>query len=475
MEETKENLQAELDRLRLLRREEQAVERIHMAVLSMRSKQDFLRVILVMFREFARLDLEVPGCGFFFVDEKKDRIMWYTALQNPRRLGISWSSSELQEIDEETCVSVMEVPISADWEEDLERWRAGTAWSVARSAEEDWAEMAPLAERLGFDRPLPFLGEGGWHIANVPFEHGWIGIRYRGADPVRAIRIDDCTAALSLGYLRNLDFQRLEEQNRALEEGLVRLRQTQAELVMQEKMASLGDLVAGVAHEMNTPLGAVISMHDTACRATQRLQDLLREALGEAYDDEKKIQSVFGVMDDADRVIREGTERLGEIVGSLRHFARLDEAEFQQADIHEGIDSALTLLKNRLGEQIVVVRDYGDIGLVYCSPCQLNQVFMNLLKNAAAAIEGRGEIRIATGKNAGVVRIRISDTGAGMPPERLERIFDFGFNAAGNRAKMKMGLATDYRIVQEHGGEIAIESQVGKGTDVTVVLPLRDA
>ena len=474
-EPTKEQLQSELESLKRLRRQEQAVERIRVAVLSMRSGRDLQHVILVMFREFARLGLEVPACGFIFVDEDKGRILWYTAMQNPRRLGVSWTSAELREIDEETCVSEIEVPISADWGEDLGRWRAGEAWAVERGVEEDKAEMAPFMARLGFDRPLPFFDQGKWRVVNVPFEHGWVGIRYRGADPVRAIRLDECTAALSLGYLRNLDFQRLGEQNLALEEALARLGETQAELVLQEKMAALGDLVAGVAHEMNTPLGAISSMHDTARRAAGRLQEMVREALGDAYAGQRKIQAIFGVLADADRVVSEGAGRLADIVGSLRHFARLDEAEFQKADIHESIDSALTLLQNRLGDRIAAFRDYGEVGPVYCSPCQLNQVFMNLLKNAVAAIEGSGEIRITTRKAGDTVRIRVGDTGAGIPPEDLEHIFDFGFNSTGARAKMKMGLATDYRIVQEHGGQITIDSRVGQGTEVTVVLPLSGA
>ena len=166
-----------------------------------------------------------------------------------------------------------------------------------------------------------------------------------------------------------------------------------------------------------------------------------------------------------------GAERVGSIVGSLRDFARLDEAEFQVVGLHVGIDSALTLLQNRIGENITVVKKYGDIPPIYCSPGQLNQVFMHLLKNALQAIEERGEISVSTFEADDKVYVQISDTGVGIPPEQLERIFDFDFHATDLRVKMGLGLSTDYRI-QDHQGEIQIKSEVGKGTEVTISLPI---
>ena len=142
---------------------------------------------------------------------------------------------------------------------------------------------------------------------------------------------------------------------------------------------------------------------------------------------------------------------------------------------HAGIDSALTLLQNQTGENITVVKNYGDIRPIYCSPGHLNQVFMHLLKNAIEAIKGIGEIRISTFEDDDKVCVRISDTGVGIPPEQLERIFDFDFSATRSRVKMGLGLCTDYRIIQDHKGEIQIESEVGKGTGVTISLPNRES
>ncbi|MBT4138053.1 MAG: hypothetical protein HOE48_09065, partial [Candidatus Latescibacteria bacterium] len=320
---------------------------------------------------------------------------------------------------------------------------------------------------------LRYFEGDGWAITNVPFEYGWVGIRYRGTDsePIARAKVEEFTEALSLGYLRNLDFQRLEEQNKDLEAALTQLKETQGQLIMQEKMAALGDLVAGVAHEMNTPLGAIRSIHDTLIRATDSLKKNLEETFPETYKEQRKVQIAFDVIADANQVITRGTKRVTKIVDSLRNFSRLDQAEFQVADIHEGLDSSLTLLQNRIGTNINVIKNYAEIEPIYCSPGQLNQVFMHLLKNAIQAIEGSGEIKIDTFGSDNNIGIQISDTGVGIPPELLEHIFDFGFNETGPRTKMAFGLATDYRIIQEHQGEIKIESQVEKGTQVTISLP----
>jgi two-component system NtrC family sensor kinase len=260
-----------------------------------------------------------------------------------------------------------------------------------------------------------------------------------------------------------------------LEVALKELQATQNHLVMQEKMASLGDLVAGVAHEMNTPIGAINSMHDTLIRAIDKLKQMLETTFPGEYTSNRPLQSVLNVMADASRVMADGAERVTHIVNSLRNFARLDEAEFQVAHIHEGIDSALTLLQNQLKEDITVVKSYGDIRPIYCSPGQLNQVFMHLLKNAIEAIEGPGEIRIDLFEEDDQVCIQIGDTGIGIPPEQLEHIFDFGFSATDSQVRMELGLSTEYKIIQEHEGEIKVESEVGKGTEVTISLPMRES
>jgi signal transduction histidine kinase len=265
----------------------------------------------------------------------------------------------------------------------------------------------------------------------------------------------------------------LSSKNVELEDTLGELRDTQIQLVQSEKMASLGSLVAGVTHELNTPVGVISSMHNTLIRAVDRLKETLSGSSSREDAEDKTVRSAFEAISNANEIITTGTERLMSIARNLREFARLDEAEFQVAHVHGGIDSTLALLKRDIGDGVAVEKDYGDIPPIYCSPGQLNQVFMTVLRNAAQAIDGAGEIRIKTFQEDETVHILISDTGVGIPPAQLERIFDLDFKAGESRVKMKFGLSTAYRIVQDHGGTVEIDSAVGRGTVVTISLPVR--
>jgi signal transduction histidine kinase len=167
-----------------------------------------------------------------------------------------------------------------------------------------------------------------------------------------------------------------------------------------------------------------------------------------------------------------GSDRIETIVRSLRNFARLDEAAFQEADVHEGLDSTLTLLDHQLRDRISVDRVYGEIPPIHCHPSELNQVFMNLLVNAIQAMEGGGTLTIRTFVERGRVHIQIGDMGVGIPSEQRERLFEPSFTRQGARMKAGMGLFTCYQIVQKHHGGITIESEVDQGTTVTITIPL---
>jgi two-component system NtrC family sensor kinase len=258
-------------------------------------------------------------------------------------------------------------------------------------------------------------------------------------------------------------------------EGQARLQEMQNRLNVQERMASLGSLVAGVAHEVNSPLGVINSMNDTSIRALDQLKSALAETSPAEREARRSEQSVFEVLDNAHRVIATGTERMTKIMRSLRSFARLDEAEFQLSDLHEGIESTLTLLQSQLVEGITVVKQFGDLSQVYCSPGQLNQVIMHVLKNAVQAIEDVGTITITSHEDPDWVYVRIHDTGTGIPKEELDRIFDFSFNEKTDRVMMRFGLATSHHIMQAHQGDMDIKSEEGKWTEVTIRLPRRKA
>ncbi len=280
----------------------------------------------------------------------------------------------------------------------------------------------------------------------------------------KLVEADNALKAKELeeAHKRQRVLDELAETNRELQE-------TQTHLIQSEKMASLGNLVAGIAHEINTPVGAINSMHDTLIRAVGKLKETLETTLSEAYNENRAMQASLKVIADANRVIATGTERVTGIVRSLRSFARLDEAELKEVDIHEGIDNTLMLVHHDVKNRIEVVKAYGDIPPIVCYPSRLNQVFLNLLVNASQAIEGEGEIGIRTVMVDEKVHIAIRDSGVGIPPENLGKVFDPGFTTKG--VGTGLGLSICYQIVKDHRGEIEVESEVGEGTTFTVILP----
>ena len=264
--------------------------------------------------------------------------------------------------------------------------------------------------------------------------------------------------------------RRRQEMLKRLEETTDKIRETQGQLVQSEKMAALGTLVAGIAHEINTPVGAINSMHDTLLRAVDRLKDTIREDAAAMAD--RRVNAALQVMDSANDVISSGTQRVTGIVRSLRAFARLDDAEMREADLEEGIESTIPLIQHELKQGIAIEKAYGGIPTVACYPSRLNQVFLNILVNASQAIEKEGTLSIRTSSDDRHAQIQFIDTGSGIPEADLARVFDPGFTTKGVGVGTGLGLSICYQIIQDHGGEISIESEVGVGTTVTVTLPL---
>jgi signal transduction histidine kinase len=266
----------------------------------------------------------------------------------------------------------------------------------------------------------------------------------------------------------------LEERNSDLERAMEQLRSSQEQLVMKEKMAGLGNLVAGVAHEINNPIGVVKSSTDVSGRCVDKIEIVLQDSKTiEEIKNNQQLPKTMHTLKENIKVTLVAGERVATIVRSLKNFARLDEADYQKVDIHEGIDSSITLLENEFRGRITVEKDYQDIPRIQCYPGQLNQVFLNLLKNASQAIDDRGTISVKTFRDDSQIQIQISDSGRGIPKEKLNRIFDFGFSAGGARVKMASGLSTAYNIVQRHDGALTVESELGKGTTFSIILPFK--
>jgi len=267
------------------------------------------------------------------------------------------------------------------------------------------------------------------------------------------------------------DITKMKEMMQDLEMSNRNLKETQSQLVQSEKMASLGLLVAGIAHEINTPIGAVSSMYDTLSRALDKLKRLLDSKFPSEQEQLPELQSTFRIIKDANHVIRSGTERVSTIVKRLKSFARLDEAELKTVDIHESLEDSLSLVQHEIKHDITIIKQFGKFPPISCFPGQLNQVFLNLLINGRHAIKEKGTIRIKTYARDSKVYIEFEDNGVGIPKEHVKKIFDPGFTTKGRGVGTGLGLSICYQIIQDHRGEILVESEVGKGTTFTIVLP----
>lgn len=258
----------------------------------------------------------------------------------------------------------------------------------------------------------------------------------------------------------------LAASNDALTRAYRTLQDTQAQLLQSEKMASLGQLVAGMAHEINTPVTAVVGNVKPLARELDRLGERA------ARDGDAALAQIIARMAAIFDVMARGAERTAAIVRDLRVFSRVDETRPLPMDLHEGIDVSLRLLRPRWADRIVVETRYGDLPPVAGAAGQLNQVFMNVLANACDAIADTGTIRIETTANATHVTVRVHDDGAGIRPEIMSRVFDPFFTTKPVGHGMGLGLAICAGIVAGHGGTMDLTSAPGVGTTVTVVLPI---
>ncbi len=282
----------------------------------------------------------------------------------------------------------------------------------------------------------------------------------------------------------------LHSKNETLEKTLSRLKETQSQMIQSEKMASIGQLAAGIAHEINNPVGFVSSNLNTLSGYIDDLKAILSEyrailrqaaasgvpipGIDRALNTEADREVDF-ILEDLPQLVREsreGLDRIRKIVIDLKDFAHPGEDTLKLSDLNQNIDSTLNIVWNEIKYKAVVHKDYGDIPQIHCYPQQLNQVFMNLLVNAAQAISDKGEIHIATRAQGDMVIVTISDTGCGIPPEHIHRIFDPFFTTKEVGKGTGLGLNVAYNVIRKHKGTITVESTPGKGTTFTVRLPI---
>jgi PAS domain S-box-containing protein len=333
--------------------------------------------------------------------------------------------------------------------------------------------------------------------ANAPL-HG--EREYRRADG-SAVEVDSSASVIAYGGRRvactvvhditnrKRNERALNEKNRQLSQAMDQLKRAQSQLVQSEKLASLGQMVAGVAHEINNPLSFVSNNVAVLQRDMKAVVELLRlygqsfpllrqhsaelanqiQALSDQIDLAYTLQNLSQLMERS----REGLKRIQQIVKDLRDFARLDQSDVHEADLNAGIESTLNIITGLAKKsQVIIEKELSDIPLVRCNPAKINQVVMNLLSNAIDACDDGCHVKVRTFADNGTANIEVSDTGRGIPPAIRERIFDPFFTTKPPGKGTGLGLSISYGIIRDHNGEITVDSAPGKGTTFTVSLPV---
>ncbi len=349
---------------------------------------------------------------------------------------------------------------------------------------------------------VPYTMAEAQEYVRLALEQGWQAFEWLARDSAdRQFWVAVNLQAFKLGkgrrvlaVVHDIDSRKQAEENlkRALAEAKAlnsKLAEAQSQLLQSEKMASIGQLAAGVAHELNNPIGFVSSNLATLERY---LQDIF--AITTAYEAAEaadagcpRLDTVHAIKHDRDfdfiktdivqlmAESKDGLARVAKIVRDLKDFSRAGEAELQWADLHQGLDSTLNIVWNELKYKCTVIKEYGELPPVRCVLSQLNQVFMNLLVNAAHAIPEKGQITVRTGLRGDEVFVAVADTGTGIAPENLNRLFDPFFTTKPVGKGTGLGLSLAYSIVKKHQGRIEVESAVGEGTTFTVWLPIQSA
>ncbi len=338
------------------------------------------------------------------------------------------------------------------------------------------SEAGVLVE-LSFEKPVECFHErtGKWFVLNhYPFKE------VSGGETRRTIvTIHDSTELKKAS-------EELTRKNARLNEALAELKRSQAKVLHQEKMASIGQLAAGVAHEINNPIGFINSNLSTLGKYLSRLSGFLAVqseciAAGAPPEQVESVRQqqarlkIDYIVKDLETLVREsleGAERVRSIVADLKSFSRVDESEYKQADLNECLRSTINIVWNEIKYKATLKKELGDIPKTRCYPQQINQVFMNLLVNAAHAIEQQGVITVRSWEEDGYICVTVADTGQGIPEANLSRIFEPFFTTKEVGKGTGLGLSITYDIVKKHKGEITVQSQPGKGTVFTVRIPV---
>lgn len=267
--------------------------------------------------------------------------------------------------------------------------------------------------------------------------------------------LDAVSSQLGNAIIRAELYRKNAQNVKELKQALEELKATQLQLINTEKMASLGQLVAGIAHEINTPIASIKSNNSVLIKLTSKIEN-------------EEIKQMFEQINSIDK---EAIERISKIVVSLKKFVRLDEAELQEADINNEIDLTLEIIRHETKNKVEIEKHYGEIPKIKCYPNMLNQVFTNILINACQSIEDKGKITISTELQNKNLVVKIKDNGKGIPKENLNKIFTAGFTTKGIGVGTGLGLAISQTIIDKHKGKISVVSEEGLGSEFIITIP----
>lgn len=257
--------------------------------------------------------------------------------------------------------------------------------------------------------------------------------------------------AIMQAKLYEKDLKTVAELQKALKE----LKDTQLQLINAEKMASLGQLIAGVAHEINTPLASINSNNTIISKFIKKIDN----------------EEIAQTLQEINALDHEAVNRISKMVKSLKQFVRLDEADLQEADINKELDLTLDLIRHETKNKVEIVKNYSKLPLIKCYPNMLNQVFMNILVNACQSIEKAGKIAVTTNFKDNNLIVKIKDSGKGIPADKINKIFTAGYTTKGVGVGTGLGLAISEKIIQKHNGKITVKSTPGQGSEFAITIP----